>query len=650
MHIQPISTINFTRRLKSDEKESYKAAIQEGLTVLDKKLDIIVHGVSTPSYKEQDTGIGSPNSVCAEKAFYPFLEMHGFSAIQAGPNGLLTKTGSPYDAETSARNPLMIPLEKLTTSDYGYGSILSKETFDDIVKRRPNKEANRVHYAYSVSEYETALGEAFKTYKSKRDNIDGLKGKEREQIASLTSDFSTFREQEGAKLEGIAIYTILSKEYGTDKWREWKGAESHIDKMLYAPDEGQEQKAQDRLDEIKVTHQDEIEFFIFKQMLTRRATQETAQNTNLKMIGDAKVGFSEIDVWSNPRLFLDGAYLGCPPDFFSAKGQAWGFPVLDPEKIFNKDGSLGEGGQFLYNKYKTMFEDNPGGVRIDHIIGLVDPFVYFDAPNSKTAGRLYSSPENEKLRQYLKRTPEEYGSIMKKIVFAAAEETGVDPKSIICEDLGTLTEPTKQIMKDLGLRGVSVTEFSDARNSIYRGTNATKEKVIMAGSHDNSSLIEWIDELFKPNTNFVRKKELGRHARTLAQDILPANTGKRMQEHEKYAKELMNNKAKFGTAKFAELFTSPAKEIQVFFVDFFGMTDRYNMPGTETGNETENWKVRVPQEFEKVYHKNLEQERGLNLPEVIAMSIRQKGKKFSGQNKDLLQQLDSFSYILKEKE
>ncbi len=650
MRIQPINTVNFTRRLRADEKAAYKKAVQEGLSALDKKLDIIVHGVSTPSNKEQDTGIGSPNSVCAEKAFYPFLEMHGFSAIQTGPNGLLTKTGSPYDAETSVRNPLMTPLEKLTTLDYGYGSILSKETFDGIVKNRPDAEANRVNYAHTVSEYEKALREAFETYKTKRDNIDSLSGKEKEQIASLTSDFKAFREQEGVGLEKVAIYTILSKNYGTDKWQKWEGANSEIDKMLYAPKEGQEQEAQSRLDEIKATHKDEIDFFIFKQMLVKRAVSETAENTNLKMIGDAKVGFSQADVWANPQLFLEDVSLGVPPDFFSKTGQAWGFPVLDPKKIFNKDGSLGEGGKFLYDKYKTMFKDNPGGVRIDHIIGLVDPFVYFDMPNSKTAGRLYSSPENEKLKQYLKRTPEEYSSIMKNIVFAAAEEMGVDPQSIICEDLGALTEPTERVMKDLQLRGVSVTEFSDAKDSNYDGKNTPKEKVIMAGSHDNSTLIEWTDNLFKPNSDFKRKKELGRHARTLTQDVLPANTGNWMQEHEKYAKELMKDKAKFRTAKFAELFTSPAQEVQVFFADFFGMTERYNTPGTETGEETENWKVRVPQEFEKAYHQNLEQDRGLNLPEVLSMAIRHKGKKFSAQYKDLLQQLDNFTGILKEKE
>ena len=76
---------------------------------------------------------------------------------------------------------------------------------------------------------------------------------------------------------------------------------------------------------------------------------------------------------------------------------------MDPDRMYNADGSLDEGGQLLKNLYKKMFRENPGGVRIDHIVGLIDPWVYKSGKKPKIeqgAGRLYSSPEHPELSKY----------------------------------------------------------------------------------------------------------------------------------------------------------------------------------------------------------------------------------------------------------
>ena len=43
--------------------------------------------------------------------------------------------------------------------------------------------------------------------------------------------------------------------------------------------------------------------------------------------------------------------------------------------------------------------------------------------------------------------------------------------------------------------------------------------------------------------------------------------------------------------KLAEMFTSKAKNIQIFFTDYFNVKDVYNRPGT-SGDE--NWSLRLP--------------------------------------------------------
>ena len=55
------------------------------------------------------------------------------------------------------------------------------------------------------------------------------------------------------------------------------------------------------------------------------------------MIADRQVAFSDRDCWAYQSLFLEGWCLGCPPDYFSKDGQAWGFPVINPEKLYNED-------------------------------------------------------------------------------------------------------------------------------------------------------------------------------------------------------------------------------------------------------------------------------------------------------------------------
>lgn len=76
---------------------------------------------------------------------------------------------------------------------------------------------------------------------------------------------------------------------------------------------------------------------------------------------------------------------------------------MNPEKLYKADGSLDEGGILMKNLFKKMFKENPGGVRIDHIVGLIDPWVYKAGKKPKIeqgAGRLFSSPEHPELSKF----------------------------------------------------------------------------------------------------------------------------------------------------------------------------------------------------------------------------------------------------------
>lgn len=613
-------TCQCNKNSDTNKKELKKTVIKAFEALNKKNFALIIHGASFPSKKGQDVGFGSYNSEGARE-FINFLDSMGFNAIQLGPDGKTKAVdASPYTGTMFSNNPLFIDLYQLTTDEFD--NILSKETFEKIVKENP-ADNNRTAYEYTYNLHNKALREAFKNWKPDK-------------------KFNKFVKDNADWLEKDAVYEALSMKHGNDYWPVWN---DELDKKLFCGGI----TAGDRLKEIKEIYSGEIEFYEFVQYMAYRQKQNTQKflkKHKMKTIADCQVAFSDRDYWAYQSNFLNGYFLGCPPDMFSADGQAWGFPVMDPDQLFNPDGSLGEGGKVLKSRFDKMFEENPGGVRIDHIIGLIDPFVYkqgFRPMPEEGASRLYSSPEHDELKKYAipgveNLNPEvgpenekriiglsdeqirHYAAILERIVIQSAKEKGIDIESIICEDLGTITNPVVQVMKYLCLSGLRVTEFIDPADEEhpYRIKSTEPQHWVMVGSHDNASITSWTDELYQTG-------EIGKHAAILAGD-LGLN-----------AQELIDNRHRFMTAKFAELFASPSENVQVFFADMFGMRERYNMPGTAG---SQNWSLRVPNSYECFYNNQLEQGEAMNLPEALLIAMKAKGEEFVAEHKGLIKKLE----------
>ena len=588
----------FGRKPNAKEMQVYTSSLNQGLELLGKQVDIILHNASAPSVKAENVGIGSLFSKTSVKKLFPFLKEHGISGVQQEPNGLRkAKDNSPYAPESSAKNILMIPLEKLTSKEYGH--ILSKETFEKIVANNPDKK--NVDYDYVRSAYDIALKEAFNNAKESKDFLD-------------------FKAQKEAKYEQSAIFHILSTVNDGKKW-------SALDLGLYST--ADKKNAAARIAEIKTQYKNDYDFFIFNQMILEKENEKSnklAQETGLKIIGDSPVAQTAVDEWVHKNLFLKGKAIGCPPDYFSKNGQRWGFKYYDPEKIFNKDGSLGEAGEVLKQKYEEYFASFPGGIRIDHVIGLIDPFIYTTASKKMTpqnSGRIYSIEG-----KYKKHSLDEYAMLFTKIIMPAAEKYGLDKSSLICEDLGDATKPVQEIMKKLELSGISVTQFD------HRGATTPAKNTIMIGSHDNQSFLEYVEGKFRN----VKDKGFLRKTRLLARDTAPKDaTTKEIKE---YRENIRKDKRSFVAASFAELFTSPAKRVQIFFTDFFGIAKTYNRPGTSTGN----WSLRLGENFEEDYYKAVAEGKAPNFANAVATALRQRG--LDKGRDELMRNLDESAKII----
>ena len=615
--------------------KEYKETISEALKVLDKKnLALILHGVSFPSSQGENTGFGTYNSKGARRVF-DFMS-GVFNALQLGPAGKTKMSDpSPYCGTVFSKNPLFINLEALTTDEWE--GLLSKQTLNNIVENNPSKGTNRASYAYAIERNDAAMDEVYKNFTKKAS-------------WNLKKKFDKFKKENAFWLDNDALYEAFSIENNSDYWPQWQ---NELDRVALAVNS---KEAKKRIEEISKKFKDVIEKYKLEQFIVAlqgEQTLEYAKSKGIKLIADRQVAFSDRDNWAYQALFKEGWSLGCPPDYFSKDGQAWGFSVVDPEKLFNANGSLGPAGQLLYKLYLKMFKENPGGVRIDHTVGLIDPWVYKKGALPKIeegAGRLYSSPQHEELKKYsiatlddideefepdeekwIKQLSEEqikrYGAMIEKIVIAAARECGLDKDAIVAEDLGTLTYPVEKVMEKYGLQGMKLVQFvvAEEEDHPYRCKNIVPNSWAMVGTHDNEPIRMWASKM-------VNTDKMHPHVRNLMEDLYSEFDGQDMIRHKLYTDEKF-----LAFSKLVEIFASKAQNLQIFFTDFFGINEVYNVPGT-SGDP--NWTLRLPDNFEEFYLEKVKSGDALNLPLALVYAIKARGREFAAKNADLIERLE----------
>ena len=704
-HSQSANTLAFGRKLRTmnpatgtNEVVDCQQTIEKALNALDKKnFSIIMHGPSFPQTLKLDTSMGSPYTEGA-KDFMRFLKHNGFNSVQLGPEGFLQPGDpSPYASRSFSSNILFIDLPDLASSKWS--NLLNKNDIEkashnndnhdflSVIHRKPYS-INKVDYENVFKNQQIALKTAYENFKEQvKEGVP--------QALAIENKLNSFVERNRHWVERDAIYDTLLNEHANDplvreKGNDFSNWDKDIDKNLYAyiddKSSDKHESAIERRNEL-AKHED-VDFYKFCQFVANEQKLEmknSAAEIGIRPLADREVAFSNADVWANQEAFLDGWKLGVPPDYFSKTGQAWNFPVINPEKLFvrdedgkislNKDGTpeLGAAGKLIKDTFDKIFSENPGGVRIDHIIGLIDPWVYPEGgmPCDKEAGRLFTSPELPTLAKYakvglddlnygvssdsdkrilpeaLKKHPdliEKYAEIIEQIIIPSAEEHNVPRENIICEDLGTVTTPVPFIMKKLDLSGIKVTEFVDPydQDHGFRGDKVSPKDWITTGTHDNDTLVNYTNSLFNEG-------QIKPHAAMLADQLVPKDSENREVSLKAFEKNLSINPKAFIKAKVAELFASPSENVQIFFSDIFGMTDRYNLPGTPA---SQNWNVRVPNNYEDFYHKQLEKNNGINLPEVLKIALESRGEAFVKANKldSVLDKLSEYASILKEKE
>jgi 4-alpha-glucanotransferase len=298
------------------------------------------------------------------------------------------------------------------------------------------------------------------------------------------------------------------------------------------------------------------------------------------------------------------------------------------------------------------------GIRLDHPHGLVCPWVYDSTDSNalhavQSGARLFSSPDltgHSDLSHFAiaetqqlnpdKETPRyadnwvvdlredqvELFSVLIDLVINVMAKQGSPASDVVCEVLSTCPYPLKRVMERHSLGRFRVTQKASLTNTEdgYRSENAHPSDWIMVGNHDTKPAWRIVDE-------WKQSGEIEARARYLAERLEP-----NPELWAAFAANLVANPSQLCEAMFAYLFASPARNVSIFFPDLLGMSDVYNEPGTVSDT---NWSLRVPHDYESLYHDRLDAGRAVSIPRALIMALHARFPEPSVQVLDLIERL-----------
>lgn len=615
--------ISFGRALTTNEKIDFQKTTTEAKKLLgaEGKSILIVHDACLPQAPENNTGVGHITS----KQSLDFIELMksyiGINSVEVLPPGEI-KQGRKgcycnYNSTALSLGTHQINLELLTKPEFG--NILSEEEFQTVVKKNdsPTKEiiANNQNVFGKNSSHYDALKVAFNRFKQQLTP----------ESINLQKDFEKYKTNNTELLEPKALYTALTKEHGTDDWHNW----NEIDKNLLNPDTNPV-KVKTRIQEISKKHQDEMEFYKFRQFLADEHLQLSRKELNkksLKFIGDVPLCIAHDEVWANQKAFL--------PDF----NMGWGIPALDRENLYNKDGSLGASGKLLKQKLE-FFMKRYDELRMDVGWSYIAPYKYKNSEKSAVENIIWLPHLSKKIMNFIDNTAKDYykdNYDTKKLMFEADGGPVIkwNHKTPVLSEFAQnrMIIYATEHMHDKDAGWASVDFF----------TNAAKihpdNLVIGVGNHDTIPLRKLSTQL-KYKIQAIKNDNEVREIKTISnkwQQLNPLSKFLNIPRHK------LKNPQEFAKAKFAELFTG-AKNMMFFYMDVLGREERFNK---HSQNGPKNFSYKITNNFESDYHKALQEGHGLNLMDAMEKAFA--AKRLHETHPELYEKIAKFRDILYEK-
>lgn len=303
----------------------------------------------------------------------------------------------------------------------------------------------------------------------------------------------------------------------------------------------------------EVRYQQFLQFVFDRQWSALRAY---AHGRGVGLIGDIPIFVSHdsADVWAHRSLFLldeqgmPKAISGYPPDSFNALGQTWGhsqyaWAAHKREKF-----------AWWIRRFKetlALFD----GVRIDHFLGFHRTWhIPYGAANAKR-GKWVPSPGFELFRALKRALPD---------------------AQIIAEDLGKLTPQAAKLRDTFNFPGMRVMQFGFGPGGDYHLPHRyPKRSVIYPGTHDNNTIVGWLEELRTSDSVPLHKSRASEYSKVL---------------------RYLNSDGRAGHMDLIRAAMSSVADTVIFQAqDILGLDtrSRMNVPGTAEGNW--RWRLREGQ-------------------------------------------------------
>ncbi|HDQ40716.1 MAG TPA: 4-alpha-glucanotransferase [Desulfonatronum sp.] len=400
---------------------------------------ILLHITSLPSR----FGIGDLGPEA--KRFVDFLARSGQSWWQILPLNPTSSVhgNSPYSSSSAyAGNTLLISPEEML-----YSGLLEDQDLDCL----PSMPLGRADYDQAESLRASLLLKAFALLDSRPE---------------IRESFFGFCARQAHWLHDYALFMALKQSFQNRPWYQW-------------PEQLRRRDPQ-ALGEYSLSLRPEMDLIRFGQYIffTQWTTlRRYCQDHGVQLIGDIPIYVNEdsADVWAHPHVFkLDEnlrprVLAGVPPDYFSATGQLWGNPVYDWEQL------RADGFSWWLNRIRhntEMFDL----VRLDHFRGFVGCWEVPAGETTAVNGSWVDVPARDFLR-------------------AVADNH--TPLPLIAEDLGTITDDVRTVMREFGLPGMKILLFAfgpDLPTNPYAPHNHERKCVVYTGTHDNNTVRGWFEQ------------------------------------------------------------------------------------------------------------------------------------------------------------
>ncbi len=254
-----------------------------------------------------------------------------------------------------------------------------------------------------------------------------------------SKDYKQFVERNAYWLHPYAAFRVLTDINGNPDFRKWGKYAEYTPSIVV---------------QLRRKYTKHFDFHCFEQYHLHKQfaeVKEYAHEKGIMLKGDLPIGISptSCDAWLNPSLFNLDSSAGAPPDAFSVKGQNWGFPTYNWEKMAEDDYAWWKA---RLRKMEECFD----AFRIDHILGffriweiprdaLTGLSGHFNPALPYTAAELAKAGFDVSKGRFI--TPPEFTEDMRSF-FAKEEfdEIKREPKRQLSEDVLFVEDPKRRKM------------------------------------------------------------------------------------------------------------------------------------------------------------------------------------------------------------